>query len=142
MAEEDVATFIQFVWSFLCITCYIVVLILHVATHIPSCTQNYDISIYFKIKLQIISKPVGKPCCNSLMHGVVGLIMGTVWSIVIVVNLINLGVLILLKMNLRGSVIIFAGKKALDLLMDMMNDDTEAHYFFLFYGDSPGGGGG
>ncbi|KAL5671126.1 hypothetical protein ACJX0J_015432, partial [Zea mays] len=47
MAEENVATFIQFVWSFFCITCYIIVLILHVATHIPSCTQNYDISIYF-----------------------------------------------------------------------------------------------
>ncbi|KAL5658749.1 hypothetical protein ACJX0J_031912, partial [Zea mays] len=51
--EED------FVWSFFCITCYIVVLILHVATHIPSCTQNYDISIYFKIKLQQAGNFIG-----------------------------------------------------------------------------------
>ncbi|KAL5654267.1 hypothetical protein ACJX0J_033586, partial [Zea mays] len=76
---------------------------------------------------------------KNLMHGVVGLIMGTrlnieasaflvmhkfivlhiriklsAYNIVIVVNLINLGVLILLKMNLRGSIIILEGLGLVD----------------------------
>ncbi|KAL5659871.1 hypothetical protein ACJX0J_026996 [Zea mays] len=89
MTEEDVATFIQFVWSFFCITCYIVVLILHVATHIPSWFSE-------KIKLQQ-ARNVEPEIMSNIEYSL---------QIFLTNNKIYKH---FLKMNLRGSVIILEG---------------------------------